>query len=89
MVWDDKYFLGDQDGKVEIRDQLRPCQSVRETSTTAAAALSNNMAPLTTFPRSLSTPAANNTSKVFGPLDVSGKPPPAGRKLFSLRKLIN
>ncbi|XVF34384.1 hypothetical protein REPUB_Repub18cG0054700 [Reevesia pubescens] len=60
-VWDELYELGN-DGSVHYRDQLRPCQSTREHS-------SSSPVP-NTCPRSMSTSSAMNPSslKVFGKL---------------------
>ena len=68
-VWDELYVLG-EDGSVHYRDQLRPCQSTRERS-------SSSPTP-NTCPRSMSTPAMNLSSliKVFGKLSGQDNPFP-------------
>ncbi|XVE63510.1 hypothetical protein DITRI_Ditri07aG0026100 [Diplodiscus trichospermus] len=60
-IWDDLYVLG-EDGSVHYRDQLRPCQSTRQ--------LSSSIPVPNTCPRSMSTPAKNPPSlvKVLGKL---------------------
>ncbi|EOY31458.1 Overexpressor of cationic peroxidase 3, putative [Theobroma cacao] len=73
-VWDDLYVLG-EDGTVHYRDQLRPCQSTRERS-------SSTPVP-NACPRSMSTPAMDPSSliKVFGKLSREDKPFPEVPKL--------
>ena len=73
IVWDDKYISG-EDGKIELRDQLRPCQSVRETSV-------SSIPQPASCPRSLSTPAIG---KVFPPSFL--EKPPVDQKSKSEKK---